>query len=270
VKELTFVNNKPYIETEVNIDGEESIPVKLLIDSGGSDALWLFEDEKKNIHSPEKYFDDFLGKGLSGSVYGKRSRVASYSIGNFRLNNVKAAFPDSTSVSHARKIKDRCGSVSGEILKRFNLIFDYPNNRITLKKNKNFHLPFYYNGSGITLEHNGVRVIKELDRSTKSDSYGNAANVQNNSNPTIILSATYKYSLAPSFTIVELRKNSPAYRAGLLVGDIVLNINYKHAHEYSLQDLTQIFYGKEGKRIRLLVDRNGHQMVFYFKLENII
>ena len=76
--------------------------------------------------------------------------------------------------------------------------------------------------------------------------------------------------MAPSFTIVELRKESPAFRAGLQIGDIVLNINHKNAHEYSLQDLIQIFYGKEGKRIRLLVDRNGNQMVFYFKLENLL
>ena len=268
-KDLSFINSKPYIETKVSFDGEKNIPVKLLIDSGGSDALWLFEDEKKDIHTPEKYFDDFLGKGLSGSVYGKRSRVASYSIGKFKLKNVKAAFPDSTSVSHARQIKDRCGSVSGEILKRFNLILDYPSSKITLKKNKNFHLPFLYNGSGITLEHNGVRVVKELDKSTKADPYS-TGNGQNSSNPTIILSATYKYSLAPSFTIVELRKDSPAHRAGLMLGDIVLNVNHKHAHEYSLQDLIQIFYGKEGKRIRLMVDRNGHQMVFYFKLENLL
>lgn len=270
IKDLSFVNNKPYIITEVSIDGKENIPVKLLIDSGGSDALWLFEDDEKNIKTPETYFEDFLGKGLSGSVYGKRSRVNSYSIGDFELKNVKVAFPDSTSVSHAKQIKDRCGSVSGEILKRFNIVLDYPNKKITLKKNKNFHLPFYYNGSGITLEHNGVRVVKELDKSVKSDPYSTGNSDQNQSNPTIILSATYKFSLAPSFTIVELRQESPAFRAGLQVGDVVLNVNHKHAHEYSLQDLIQIFYGKEGKRIRLLVDRDGQQMIFYFKLENLL
>ena len=48
---LSFRNNKPYIDVAVAIHEEQdNIPVKLLIDSGGSDALWLFEDPEKDIY----------------------------------------------------------------------------------------------------------------------------------------------------------------------------------------------------------------------------
>ena len=134
----------------------------MLIDSGGSDALWLFDDEDVTI--PDKFFEDFLGRGLSGSVYGKRSKLDKFSIAGFELKKVNVAFPDSMSVSYAKKIKDRNGSLGGEILKRFNIILDYPNSKITLKRNRFFSNPFYYNLSGITLEHNGVRMVKEIDR----------------------------------------------------------------------------------------------------------
>ena len=40
---LSFNNKKPLIEAAVSINKLE-IPVNLLIDTGGSDALWLFED----------------------------------------------------------------------------------------------------------------------------------------------------------------------------------------------------------------------------------
>ena len=126
--------NKPYIDASVEINSN-IIPVKLLIDSGGSDALWLFEDENIGMAPVgDKYFEDYLGKGLSGSVYGKRSKVTSFSLNSFILEEVNVAFPDSISISFARKFKERSGSISGELLKRFNIIMDYPNGKVTFKK----------------------------------------------------------------------------------------------------------------------------------------
>lgn len=55
---LEFYNNKPYLNAKVEINKKE-IPVKLLIDTGGSDALWLFEDDSLGLVSNEKYFNDF-------------------------------------------------------------------------------------------------------------------------------------------------------------------------------------------------------------------
>jgi hypothetical protein len=267
---LEFHNKKPFIEGMVQID-ESEIPVKLLVDSGGSDALWLFEDSEKGIHIPEKYFDDFLGRGLSGSVYGKRSKVRGMRFDDFRLKNVNVAFPDSSSISFARKVKDRNGSIGGEVLRRFNVIFNYNNSKVVFKKNKNFNAPFYYNKSGIVLEHNGVRMVREQNKQIERNvetSYGNE--VIGGSAVKINLAATYKYVLAPSFEIVELRKDSPAEKAGLKLGDVVLKINQKEAHSYSIQQITQIFYGEDGKRIRMLVDRNGIQMKFSFLLESLL
>ena len=95
---LDFSSRKPFIDAKVKVsNSNEPIHVKLLIDSGGSDALWLFSDEEKNINVPDKFFKDFLGRGLSGSVYGKRSKINTFYIGSFNLDNVNTAFPDSFS-----------------------------------------------------------------------------------------------------------------------------------------------------------------------------
>ncbi len=263
---LDFHNKKPYVNADVIINNV-SVSVKLLIDSGGSDAIWLFEDPSKNITLPEKYFQDFLGRGLSGSVYGKRSKIEQVSFGDFKLKHVNVAFPDSTSISYARKIKDRNGSLGGEILKRFNLILDYPNGEVTLRKNRFFSNSFYYNKSGITLEHNGVRVVKELDRNVGIKTFGSKN--ESVAKADIVVSKSFKYVLAPAFTIVELRKESPAEKAGLIIGDVILNINNKSIHEYSLQEVIQLFYDDDGKRIKVLIDRNGVQMRFQFQLESL-
>lgn len=265
--DIAFFNNKPYIVGSAVIDQEE-IPVTLLIDSGGSDALWLFDDEERGINIPEKHFQDFLGRGLSGSVYGKRSKINSFSLGRFKLSRVNVAFPDSTSISFARKFKERSGTISGAILKRFNIIFDYSRRKISLKKNRNFSDPFYYNKSGISLEHDGVRVVKKVDEGRGISRFQSVnESVATNS---IISSKSYKYTLEPSYKIVELRIDSPAFRAGLKVGDVILSVNGRHGHLYSMQQIIQMFYGEDGKRIRLLIDRKGMQMKFQFKLESLL
>lgn len=265
--DLEFFNNKPYINCAIQMNGKK-FSAKLLIDCGGSDALWLFEDDAKGISIPEKYFDDFLGRGLSGSVFGKRSRIDKLFFDDFELEGVNVAFPDSSSISYARKFKERNGSVLGEVLKRFNVIFDYGKSKITLKRNRYYSAPFTYNKSGIILEHDGVRVVKEISRGGEIVPF-NSKN-ESVAKTTMVVAGSYRYALAPSFRVVELRLDSPAYRAGLKIGDVVLNINNRHAHLYSLQEVTQLFYAETGKRIKLLIDRKGVQMKFQFKLENIL
>lgn len=264
---LDFVLNKPYIDVTVDMEYSDNIPVKLLIDSGSSDALWLFTDPEKNIKLPSKYFEDFLGRGLSGSIYGERSRVERLHIGNFVLKQAKVAFPDSTSVKYIRNIKERNGSLGAEILKRFNVIIDYKNKKISLKKNRYFKEPFKYNMSGIELQHNGIRFVKELESNIHGlvkdddDPYGGVK---------ILLNERYKISLHPAFEIAEIRKDSPAALAGLQKGDVIISINGKPTHRHSLQEVAEMLNEEEGKRIRMLITRNEISLKFFFKLKSIL
>jgi len=210
----------------------------------------------------------FLGRGLSGSVYGKSAKIDKFSIGKFNLKNVNVAFPDATSISFARKFKERSGAISGEVLKRFNIIFDYPKGKISLKKNRNFSEPFYYNKSGISLEHDGVRVVKSVEKNRGISRFQSVN--ESVATSSLISSGSYKYTLEPSFKIVELRIDSQAFRPGLQVGDVILNINNRHVHLYSMQQIIQMFYGEDGKRVRLIIDRQGVQKKFEFKLESLL
>lgn len=261
---LEFYNNKPYINAKVKMNNKQ-IPVKLLIDSGGSDALWLFEDETLGLVSKNKYFEDFLGHGLSGSVYGKRSKIDEFSLKSFVLKRANVAYPDSTSISHAKKITGRNGSLAGNILKRFNVIMDYRNANVTFKKNGYFSEKFSYNKSGIELAHDGVRFVKERENFISNT---NLSNETNQNGTRIVFDARYKFSLKPAYAIVELRKDSPAFKAGLKNGDVVLSINGKPAHHYTLQQIMYMFYDYEGKKIRLRIDRKGIILNYSFLLED--
>lgn len=240
---LEFYNNKPFIKAEISTQ-EKTMPVKLLIDTGGSDALWLFKNDSLGITYGDKYFNDFLGHGLSGSVYGKRSKIKQVSFGDYNLENVNVAYPDKSSVMVVSGHKARNGSISGNILKRFNHYFNYNKKQLFIKKNGYFNEAFNYNLSGIELKVNGF--ILDFDSN-----------------------ADIGFSLKPAFTVVELRENSPAKNAGVQLNDIILSINGKSTKKISLQDIMGMFYEMENKNIKLTLDRNGRQLEKEFVLKKI-
>lgn len=262
---LKFHNSKPFLNALIETEND-SIQVNLLIDTGGSDDLWLFENDSVGIlPMNDKYFDDYLGRGLSGSVYGKRSKVKEFKLKSFKFKNVNSAFPDSATVQIAQTFKDRNGSISGGLLRRFNLIMDYPSAKLTLKKNHNFKLPFEYNKSGIVLEQRGLRVVKEVTSPKITDMYGR----ENESGITITTSVTYGYSLKPAYEVVVVRPNSVAEKAGVKIGDVIISINGKETQNLTLQAVNKMFYLDVGSNIRMTVLRDENKMSFQFKLVDV-
>ena len=263
---LSIVKRKAYIESRIFLEDADNLPLNLLIDTGSSDAVWLFEDENKGIGVPDKNYSDLLGTGLSGDIFGKRTKVNSIKIGSFSLRDAKAAFPDMQTFSSIEDHGNRNGSVGGEVLKRFNIIFDYPNNKITLKKNGNFNTPFVYNMSGIDLQHNGMRYIAE----SIADSRGVVKNDDKNfGNVQILMQNRTRLSLVPEIVVSGIRAGSPADLAGLKEGDLILAVNGKSVHEYKIQEILKMLNEKEGKRIRVLIERYNRDLLFSFVLKNV-
>lgn len=265
---LEFYKLKPYVNVGVKLDSisDRVTPVKLLIDSGGSDAMWLFENTHSDIKSPKKYFRDFLGEGLSGMIYGKRSIIKGIVLGKFEFENPTVSFPDSISISNALHFKERNGSIGSNILKRFTVTFDYLNGKMTLKKGSSFKEPFRYNMSGIELVYNGKLLVQEQDYTNVALS-SNSEGIQQNR---VILDYNYKYSFKPTYKIFKIREGSPAENAGLKVDDIVIKINGQYTYNLKLEEIVGKFYQKENKKINLVVERNGQDYEYQFRLKNML
>ncbi|MBF4473161.1 PDZ domain-containing protein [Flavobacterium sp. HJJ] len=260
---ITIEKYKPYIVGTVDIENSK-VQTKMLLDTGNSDSVWLFQNLSSEIKVPSKNFDDFLGKGFSGEIEGKRARVASYSFGNYIFKSPIVAFPDSSSIKNVRMVKDRAGSLGGEILKRFSVVFDYKNESLFLKKNSGFGEPFSYNKSGIEIKHNGIQWVKET---VKLETVPLSGSVSFNSEGRNITNDfKYKFELKPIYEIANVRKNSPAAKSGLQTGDIIITINKVPVYHYSLQKLNELFKSEEDKKFYMEVERKGKPFKFSFHL----
>jgi len=261
---LSFRNKKPYVDLMIQNEESKPIQVKLLIDSGGSDTLWLFASSHEAIRVPKDYFDDYLGKGLGGDIFGKRAKLKQLGVGNYSFHNVNVAYPDSSAIGSLQKHKERSGTLGAGILKRFRVIFDYPHKKITFKrKSKYFNDPFLYNMSGIELAYSGKMLVKERE----SAKLGDSSNLNGN---TIEIIYDYVYAFKNSYQITIIRKGSPANKAGLLPKDIVLQVNGKSAYNYTLEEIIAMLSLEEGERIKLLIDRGGEILKYSFKLEKLL
>lgn len=264
---IKIEKSKPYLIGNVVMD-KTGVDVKLLIDIGNSDSIWLFQNLSEQIKVPVKNFEDFLGKGFSGDIEGKRARISEFSFDKYDFKTPIVAFPDSSSIKSVRMVQNRVGSVGGEILKRFSVIFDYKNEKLYLKKNSYFNEPFTYNKSGIEIQHNGLQWVQEtvkmetvpLSGAVTFDSGGK--NITND--------FKYKFQLKPIYEIANIRKKSPAANSGLQVGDIIISINKSPAYRYSLQKLNEMFKSDEDKWIYLEVERKNQILKFAFQLQDIL
>ncbi len=172
------------------------------------------------------------------------------------------SYPDSLSIVHALQFKERNGSLGANILKRFTVYFDYKNSKLYLKKNSSFKDSFRYNMSGIELAHNGKLLVKE----------GNSnlfrINNKTSSEDSFVTSISYKYAFKPSYIIHRVNKDSPAFEAGILPGDILIKIDNKYSFNYKLEEIVEKFYQKEGTLVRVVVERYGKDYFFQFKLKS--
>ena len=263
---LTLVENKAYLHGSVVVDNQEEIPVKLLMDTGSSDALWLFPDAEKGLTIPDKHYEDYLGKGLSGTIYGKRTKIKQVRLGDFILQDAKAAFPHMESFKLASNLGDRNGSAGGELLKRFNMIVDYPGQQITLSKNALFNKPFQFNLAGIELEHAGIRYIAE--RISGSNGFVQSDD-KTYSSVQIMVGTQTRLSLVPEIVVSAIRAGSPAEEVGLREGDVILAVNGKPIHRYKLQEVMEMINDKKGRSIRLLIERYNQDLLFSFVLRDL-
>ena len=155
-------------------------------------------------------------------------------IGKVELNEVITSFPDSASVKgKTAKQIDRNGIIGCEILRRFNVIFNYPEKYVVLKPYPTKIIePFEHNMSGLEIYASG-KTLRE-------------------------------------YYIESVIKNSPADLAGFKAGDQIISIDNVRMTDESLSGIYKNFQQAEGRFFELEVIRNGKSYKNSFRLKRAI
>jgi len=228
---LNFDGNKPYVNTSIMTDDSIKVPVKLLVDTGASDAIWLSEKSDERIQYPKKNIETFIGRGLSGDLYGIKGRIEGIWVGPLILPQPIVAFPNSEIIDQLMTTNDRNGTIGAEILRRFYVTVDYRNSRLTLRPNHKFKDDFNYNMSGMEI----INPMPGL----------------------------------PVFTITNIRENSPAFLAGLKENDQILSLNNNSSSALELNDINLLLQSKENKKIKVKYLRDGEEYETSFELKKL-
>jgi predicted aspartyl protease len=222
---------KPFIKVPFSIDGREVIEGHFIIDTGASHALLIHEASDERIKIPEKRVNAVLGKGLTGMINGHLARIDKMKLGTFSFEDVIVSFPDENSYLDSMVYIHKNGTIGGELLARFRVIFDYMNGKMYLKRSVLTDSDFEYNMSGIDIEAVGP--------------------------------------LLNMLRVANVRENSPGDSAGIKVDDVILSINGLYGENLTLSSTYKMFNSREGKQIRILYvrDRVRHKAKFFLRKE---
>jgi C-terminal processing protease CtpA/Prc len=116
--------------------------------------------------------------------------------------------------------------------------------------------------SGIEVVYGGEILVKELQQASFELSSSNS--------DIITLNYNYKFKFKSIYSVSHIRDNSPASEVGIREGDFLVEINGKKAYNYKLGEIIEKFYGKNNKKVKLLIDRNGERLKFEFRLRKIL
>jgi hypothetical protein len=204
------------------------------MDSGASHGLMLDPQSDSRITIPTRVLSSVIGRGLGGEIMGKIGRVKTLYMGTHELNDAIVSLPDANSYYDSLKMGtvDLNGTIGGETLSRFTVIFNFPKEEIYLKKNNAFKKGFHYNLSGLNVKAKGAKL-----------------NV---------------------FEITEVRDQSAAHRAGITEGDLIMSINGIPSTQINLNVINAFFNLRPGKKIFLTLDRKGQKIRRDFRLEDQI
>lgn len=228
---MEIEDTKPYVEATIVLANGDTIHSRLMIDTGASHAMLIEEDKEKGIEAPEKSIESDIGRGLGGTIKGKLGRIQSVKIDDFTFEDVIVSFP------HEGEYIDtiffnRTGTIGGELLSRFFVVFNYSDESLYLKKNASFKSGFEYDMSGIEVMAVGQKLR--------------------------------------TFEVVKVRPDTPACHAGLLPGDTIVYLNGIKAENMKLNQIYRLFHSKPGKKIRMFIRQNGEERKIVFKLKKFI
>jgi len=224
---VTVENNEAFVFAVLKDENRGNVTAKLKLDTGSVDftgfngsfvqAESLFTGSQKKLPA--------LGAAVGGNTENFVTRLNEFSISDIKIENPVVGY----SVDTLRG--GDAGTLGGEFLSRFTVIFDYPHGEICFRQNGHFGEPYEYDMSGI------FPIAEMPDFKT--------------------------------IMVISISDKSPAAEAGMLPGDIIDKIDGHPAGDYSIEVIRRMFV-EDGKTYNLEVLRGNETLEIEITLRRLI
>jgi len=210
---ISIEDRKPYLRANITFPNNKQSNCKLVIDIGAGHPMSI-ENMIKNYGLPKKFVSANLGVGLNGPINGFLSRVDEVDLGKYKIKNVLTSFPDSNSAVNPSSVT-RDGNLGMGLLKRFDVIFDYPDSVLYLRPGDHYNETFEHDMSGLEYYATGVDYHHVIISRVEPGSAGDAV--------------------------------------GLEKGDEIMSINFQSVEKMTLEDIDSIFKSRDDRSILLTI-----------------
>lgn len=232
VLDMPIIGSKPYVKASVRQKNNTRVSGLFLLDTGASLAVSLDQEADSSIYLPEPNVNVSLGRAIGGDLEGFLSRSQAFNLGDLEFREVLTSYPDAGEYYDLLKVEGRIGSIGGNIFARSKVVFDYFSQKLYIAKGKEYKRKFEYNMSGIEFKAAGNDLR--------------------------------------TFIVTSVLEDSPADRAGIQVGDRVISVNGTQARYFNLSQLAALMRSREGRRIRIRLQREEDIFNLNFRLRRII
>ena len=225
--------HKPYIQAYTRLAGQsEKILIRLLMDTGAALPLLIYTNTHDDLTLPPETITGNLGMGLGGFLEGYIGRLDLFEFGEYSYSNLITSFQEIPQDSIMGSDSWRNGILGNSILSRFNFYIDYFHEKLYIQPNRKYKKKFKFDRSGLLIVATGP-------------------NLHN-------------------FIVQKVLEDSPASEAGFEKGDVLTTLQRLPVNLFSLQRIISVLSAKEGKTIRITINRNGTKMKMKFELSDLI
>ena len=227
---LTFSNGMPVVQAKFSAGGKTleagfivntALDASLVISERFAQAHRLFTSHMKTTPA--------VGRELGGGEGGGFARLTEFRIGPYQIAQPIADFAPGN--LPAEKDPRIAGEIGGEMLRRFNVVFDYGRQQLILAANGDFRFDDEEDMSGILVAANGPGL--------------------------------------KNFEVIDVRPGSPGADAGIQRGDVIAAVDDEAAADLSLAAIRKLFK-QPSHKYKLLIERNGKSIPLGFQTRRLL
>ena len=216
---IFFEGSNPVFQGEFDI-ASQAFGGNVMIDTGASSSFGIskpFSELHNLLDLGLEMIQTPFGMGVGGESRSLLGRIDLLRLGSFELPNVIAGF--SQDEAGAGADPSRAGVLGGEVLRRFNVTFNYSEQQMILEPNTHFDESFDMNMSGLVLRAEGDHFNE--------------------------------------FVVFRVIEGSPADKAGIEVGDVIQMIDGESTDSMILADFGDLFSSEDGRVLLLKLLRGN-------------